>query len=89
MRAVSLWLMQHQALESCIWRPECELKRSADSVPLLWDGSKYSMTESENTESYMCEAGITMQELTTLLGMSSARSLSRYEDHSANRLARH
>lgn len=54
MRAVSLWLVQHQALESCIWKPECELKRSADSAPLLWDGSKYSTTGSENTESYKC-----------------------------------
>lgn len=89
MRAVSFGLMQHQALESCVWKPECELKQSADSAPLLWDDSKYSMTGSQNTESYKCEAGRTMQELTTLRVMSSARSLSQYEDHSANRLARH
>lgn len=45
--------------------------------------------EVKTQEATSVQAGRTMQELTTMLGMSSARSLSWYEDHSANRLERH
>lgn len=81
--------MQHQALESCIWKLECELKGSADSAPLLWNGSKYSTTGSGNTGSYKCAGSENYTGAHNALGLSSAGSLSWYEDSSANRLVRH
>ena len=79
---------KNQALESCIWKLACELKVQ---ILLLYCGvvASIAQQEVEIQEATSVQESENYTGADNALGLSSAGSLSRYEDRSANRLVRH